>query len=48
MSITYNPRRLYKVGLSKMIESSDGASLGAQEDASKQGRKIVDLDANTE
>ncbi|GJR01592.1 hypothetical protein Tco_0524576 [Tanacetum coccineum] len=47
-SRTYKPRRLYKVGLSRRIESSDDASLGAQEDASKQGRKIVDLDADTE
>ncbi|GJY17746.1 hypothetical protein Tco_0389237 [Tanacetum coccineum] len=30
------------------IESTDDASLGAQEDASKQGRKIVDLDADIE
>ncbi|GKC21306.1 hypothetical protein Tco_1023456 [Tanacetum coccineum] len=44
---TYKPRRLYKVGLSRRIESSD-ASLGTQEDASKQGRKIADLDADTE
>ncbi|GJW76472.1 putative ribonuclease H-like domain-containing protein [Tanacetum coccineum] len=34
-------RRLYKVGSSRRVESSEG-SLGAQEDASKQGRKIVD------
>ncbi|GJV32380.1 hypothetical protein Tco_1392780 [Tanacetum coccineum] len=47
-SKTYKPRRLYKVGLSRRIESSDDASLGAQEDASKQGRKIADLDADTE
>ncbi|GJU94375.1 putative ribonuclease H-like domain-containing protein [Tanacetum coccineum] len=42
------PRRLYKVGLSRRIKSTDDASLGAQEDASKQGRKIVDLDADIE
>ncbi|GJW75743.1 hypothetical protein Tco_0135113, partial [Tanacetum coccineum] len=47
-SRTYNPRRLYKVGLSRRIKSSDDASLGTQEDASKQGRKIADLDADTE
>ncbi|GKB04650.1 hypothetical protein Tco_0832845 [Tanacetum coccineum] len=47
-SKTYKPRRLYKVGLSRRIESSDDASLGAQDDASKQGRKIADLDADTE
>ncbi|GKD22629.1 hypothetical protein Tco_1224332, partial [Tanacetum coccineum] len=34
-SKTYKPIRLYKVGLSRRIESSDDASLGAQEDASK-------------
>ncbi|GKA40727.1 putative reverse transcriptase domain-containing protein [Tanacetum coccineum] len=47
-SRTYKPRRLYKVSLSRRIESFDDASLGAQEDASKQGRKIADLDADTE
>ncbi|GJV88267.1 hypothetical protein Tco_1532205 [Tanacetum coccineum] len=47
-SRTYKPRRLYKVGLSRRIESSDDASWGAQEDASKQERKIADLDADTE
>ncbi|GJY13456.1 hypothetical protein Tco_0382765, partial [Tanacetum coccineum] len=30
------------------VESSNDVSLGAQEDASKQGRKIADLDADTE
>ncbi|GKF39220.1 hypothetical protein Tco_0119281 [Tanacetum coccineum] len=40
-------RRLYQVGSSRRVESSKG-SLGAQEDASKQGRKIVDLDADAE
>ncbi|GJY26159.1 hypothetical protein Tco_0400885 [Tanacetum coccineum] len=47
-SRTYKPRRLYKVGFSRRIESSDDASLGVQEDASKQGRKIADLDADIE
>ncbi|GKB39563.1 hypothetical protein Tco_0884505 [Tanacetum coccineum] len=47
-SRTYKPRRLYKVCFSRRIESSDDASLGVQEDASKQGRKIADLDADTE
>ncbi|GJW57141.1 putative ribonuclease H-like domain-containing protein [Tanacetum coccineum] len=46
-SKTYKPRRLYKVSLSRRIESSDDASLGAQEDASKQGKKIANLDADT-
>ncbi|GKC17275.1 hypothetical protein Tco_1014057 [Tanacetum coccineum] len=32
----------------KRIESSDEASFGALEDASKQGRKIADFDADTE
>ncbi|GJZ37809.1 putative ribonuclease H-like domain-containing protein [Tanacetum coccineum] len=39
-------KRLYKVGLSARVESSDKASLGDQEDVSKQGRKIDDIDAN--
>ncbi|GJU31208.1 hypothetical protein Tco_1174797 [Tanacetum coccineum] len=47
-SRTYKPRRLYKVGLLRRIESSDDASLGAWEDASRQERKIADLDADTE
>nr|GFA90802.1 hypothetical protein [Tanacetum cinerariifolium] len=38
-------KRLYKVGLSARVESSDEESLG-KEDASKQRRKIVDIDAN--
>ncbi|GKD13016.1 hypothetical protein Tco_1197423, partial [Tanacetum coccineum] len=45
-SKTYKPRRLYKVGLSRRIESTDDVSLGAQEDASKQVRKIADLDTD--
>ncbi|GKC67558.1 hypothetical protein Tco_1100156 [Tanacetum coccineum] len=41
--------RLYKVGLFARIDSSDDeASLGDQEDASKQGRKIYDIDDNEE
>ncbi|GJZ82019.1 hypothetical protein Tco_0647013 [Tanacetum coccineum] len=40
-------RMLYKVGSSKRVKSSEGG-LGAQEDASKHGRKIVDLDADAE
>ncbi|GJS54191.1 hypothetical protein Tco_1054248 [Tanacetum coccineum] len=39
-------KRLRKVGSTSRVESSNDASLGAQEDASKQGRKIVDLDAD--
>ncbi|GJT82542.1 putative ribonuclease H-like domain-containing protein [Tanacetum coccineum] len=39
-------RRLIKVGSSSRVESSNDSSLGAQEDASKQRRKIEDLDAD--
>ncbi|GKF85949.1 hypothetical protein Tco_0253776 [Tanacetum coccineum] len=46
-SRTHKLRRLYKVGLSaNVISSDDEASLGDQEDASKQGRKILDIDAD--
>ncbi|GJS80974.1 hypothetical protein Tco_0747515 [Tanacetum coccineum] len=41
-------KRLRKVGSASRVESSNDASLGAQEDASKQGRKIADLDADAE
>ncbi|GJX73728.1 putative ribonuclease H-like domain-containing protein [Tanacetum coccineum] len=41
-------KRLRKVGRTTRIESSKDEGLGAQEDASKQGRKIVDLDADAE
>ncbi|GKA25312.1 hypothetical protein Tco_0711421 [Tanacetum coccineum] len=37
-------KRLYKVGRSAKVISSDEASLGDQEDASKQERKIDDID----
>ncbi|GJV75063.1 hypothetical protein Tco_1506647 [Tanacetum coccineum] len=40
--------RLRKVGSASKVESSNDVSLGAQEDASKQGRKIADLDADAE
>ncbi|GJS19540.1 putative ribonuclease H-like domain-containing protein [Tanacetum coccineum] len=46
-SRSHRLRRLYKVGSSRRVESSK-ESLGAQEDASKHGRKIVDLDADAE
>ncbi|GJX63290.1 hypothetical protein Tco_0296190 [Tanacetum coccineum] len=39
-------KRLRKVGSASRVESSNDVSLGAQEDASKQGRKITDLDAD--
>ncbi|GKC07991.1 hypothetical protein Tco_0999601 [Tanacetum coccineum] len=41
-------KRLRKVGSASRVESSNNVSLGAQEDASKQERKIVNLDADTE
>nr|GEV15881.1 hypothetical protein [Tanacetum cinerariifolium] len=42
-------RRLKKVGLRKQVESSEEKdSLGAQEDASKQGRSIEDIDQDVE
>ncbi|GJX68326.1 hypothetical protein Tco_0304053 [Tanacetum coccineum] len=45
---TLGLRRLRKVGSARRVESSDEASLGNQEDASKQGRKIADIDADAE
>ncbi|GJR32387.1 hypothetical protein Tco_1108619 [Tanacetum coccineum] len=45
-SRTHKLRILYKVGRSARVVSSDEASLGDQEDASKQGRKIHDIDAD--
>ncbi|GJT38414.1 putative ribonuclease H-like domain-containing protein, partial [Tanacetum coccineum] len=47
-SRTYKLKRLYKVGRSTRIVSSDEASLGDQKDASKQGRKIDDIDKDVE
>ncbi|GJZ17241.1 hypothetical protein Tco_0553364 [Tanacetum coccineum] len=41
-------KRLRKVGSISRVESFNDVSLGDQEDASKQGRKIVDLDADAE
>ncbi|GJV50389.1 putative ribonuclease H-like domain-containing protein [Tanacetum coccineum] len=41
-------KRLRKVGSASRVESSNDVSLGAQEDASKQGRKIADLNADVE
>ncbi|GJS24529.1 hypothetical protein Tco_0453161 [Tanacetum coccineum] len=46
-SRSHRLRRLYKVGSSRRIESSE-ESLDAQEDASKQERKIVNLDADAD
>ncbi|GJS17433.1 hypothetical protein Tco_0411905 [Tanacetum coccineum] len=45
-SRTHKLKRLYKVGRSARIVSSNEASLGNQEDASKQGMKIDDIDAD--
>nr|GEW29499.1 putative ribonuclease H-like domain-containing protein [Tanacetum cinerariifolium] len=42
---THGLKRLYKVGLSSRIVSSDKEGLGDQEDASKQGR-IAEIDAD--
>ncbi|GKC44148.1 hypothetical protein Tco_1061870 [Tanacetum coccineum] len=39
-------KRLRKICSTSRVDSSNDASLGAQEDASKQGRKIADLDAD--
>ncbi|GKG41870.1 hypothetical protein Tco_0473621, partial [Tanacetum coccineum] len=47
-SRTHKLKRLYKVGRSAGVISSDEASLGDQEDASKQGRKIDDIDKDAE
>ncbi|GJT80813.1 hypothetical protein Tco_1055155 [Tanacetum coccineum] len=41
-------KRLRKVGSTSRVESSNDVSLGDQLDASKQGRKIADLDADAE
>ncbi|GJY48704.1 hypothetical protein Tco_0438660 [Tanacetum coccineum] len=41
-------KRLRKVGSASRVESFNDVSLGAQEHASKQGRKIDDLDADEE
>ncbi|GJY88444.1 hypothetical protein Tco_0503072 [Tanacetum coccineum] len=43
---THKLKRLYKVGRSARVVSSDEASLGDQDDASKQGRKIDDINAD--
>ncbi|GKA58066.1 hypothetical protein Tco_0757254 [Tanacetum coccineum] len=41
-------KKLRNIGSNSRVESSNDVSLGAQEDASKQGRKIADLDADAE
>ncbi|GJY97997.1 hypothetical protein Tco_0514907 [Tanacetum coccineum] len=45
---THKLKILYKVSRSARVISSDEASLGDQEDASKQGRKIDDIDKDAE
>ncbi|GJT91769.1 hypothetical protein Tco_1080614 [Tanacetum coccineum] len=47
-SRTLGLKRLWKVGRTARIESSEDEGLGDQEDASKQGRKIADIDADEE
>ncbi|GKE13311.1 hypothetical protein Tco_1416862 [Tanacetum coccineum] len=47
-SITLGLKRLRKVGSASRVESSNDVSLGAQEDASKQERKIANLDDDDE
>ncbi|GJY97188.1 putative ribonuclease H-like domain-containing protein [Tanacetum coccineum] len=47
-SRTHRLRRLYKVGRSIRVVSSEDEGLGAQEDASKQGRKIDEIDQDAE
>ncbi|GKA39566.1 hypothetical protein Tco_0732117, partial [Tanacetum coccineum] len=47
-SRTHKLKRLYKVGLSKRVVSSNKASLGDHDDASKKGRKIDDIDGDKE
>ncbi|GKG33005.1 hypothetical protein Tco_0430515, partial [Tanacetum coccineum] len=44
-SRTHKLKRLYKVGLSRRVKSSDDEGLG-EEDASIQGRRIHDIDAD--
>ncbi|GJR69870.1 hypothetical protein Tco_0015935 [Tanacetum coccineum] len=39
---------MYKVGVTRRVEYSDDESLGAQEDASNQGRSIEDIDKDAE
>ncbi|GJS97241.1 hypothetical protein Tco_0804209 [Tanacetum coccineum] len=46
-SRTHKLKRLYKVGSSRRVESSEDKGLG-EEDASKQGRKIDNIDKDAE
>ncbi|GJS68547.1 putative ribonuclease H-like domain-containing protein [Tanacetum coccineum] len=47
-SKTPGMKRLFKVGRSTQVVSSEDEGLGDQEDASKQGRKIDDIDKDAE
>ncbi|GJT79649.1 retrovirus-related pol polyprotein from transposon TNT 1-94 [Tanacetum coccineum] len=47
-SRTYKLKRLFKVGRFAQIVSSEDEGLGNQEDASKQGRKLDDIDKDAE
>ncbi|GKC32607.1 hypothetical protein Tco_1039901 [Tanacetum coccineum] len=47
-SRTYKLKRLFKVGRFAQIVSSEDEGLGDQEDASKQGRKLDDIDKDAE
>ncbi|GKE29656.1 hypothetical protein Tco_1445040 [Tanacetum coccineum] len=47
-SKTPGMKRLFKIGRSAQVVSSDDEGLGDQEDASKQGRKIADIDTDAE
>ncbi|GJV03930.1 hypothetical protein Tco_1337499 [Tanacetum coccineum] len=47
-SKTPRMKRLFKVGRSAQVVSSEDEGLGDQEDASKQGRKIDDIDQDAE
>nr|GFD28629.1 hypothetical protein [Tanacetum cinerariifolium] len=43
---THKLKKLYKIGSSTRVKSSNDVGLGDQEEASKHKRMIVDLDAN--
>ncbi|GJV31547.1 putative ribonuclease H-like domain-containing protein [Tanacetum coccineum] len=45
---THKFKRLYKVGSTRRVESLNDEGLGAQEDASQQGRSIEDIDKDAE
>ncbi|GKC88123.1 hypothetical protein Tco_1148772, partial [Tanacetum coccineum] len=45
---THKFKRLYRVGTTRRVESSNDEGLGAQEDGSKQERSIEDIDKDAE